>query len=170
MENIGPNKETSPEIDLDDVARQYAENLRSEISELKEKEADPHLEKINPSELIYEDLIIYDKAKKYQLSHHEFQSYLEGLRQFFKEQSGEEKKKKADELRNKFKNKEITSEKFDEEFRKLLREEDDRRKKEGKDYVSVSQTNSRSNFAAMIKNKLMAEEDIGRHFDNPKFG
>ncbi len=169
MENFEPIKNKA-EIDLDDIAKEYAEKLRSEIFELKEKQADPHLENINPDELTYEDLVIYDKAKKYNLKEHEYKSYEKGLRQYFKEQVNLERKKQADDLRAKFKNNEITEDKFNAEFKKFLQEEDERRMKEGKDYISVSQSDSRSNFAAMIKSKLIAEEDIGRHFDNPMFG
>lgn len=168
MENIEPIKNKT-EIDLDNVVKEYAEKLRLEIFELKEKQADPHLEKINPDELTYEDLMIYDKTKKYDLKEHEYKSYEEGLRQYFKEQVNLERKKRADDLRAKFKKNEITEKEFNAEFKKFLQEEDERRKKEGKDYVSVSQTNSRSNFAAMIKHKLLAEKDMGKHFDSPMF-
>lgn len=169
MENLEPSRNET-DIDLDSVAKEYAEKLRLEIFELKEKQADPHLKNINPDELTYEDLMIYDKAKKFNLKDYEYKSYEEGLKQYFKEQVNLERKKQADDLRAKFKNNEITEDKFNAEFKKLLQEEDERRKKERKDYISVSQSDSRSNFAAMIKSKLIAEEDIGRHFDNPMFG
>ncbi len=169
MENLESIEKSDIELNLDKVAKDYAEKLRSEISELKEKEADPHFKNIDPGELTFDDLMIYDKAKKWQLSEHEFLNYSEGLRQYFKEQRESEKKKKADELREKFKNKEIAEEEFNLEFIKLLQQEDEGRKKEGKDYISISRFNSRSNFAAMIKNKLMAEKDIEKHFDNPMF-
>lgn len=96
------------------------EELRSEILELKDKNLDIHLSRINPDDLTEEDLIIFDKAKKYNLSKEEFKTYKEKLKDYFVEQ------------------KRITG-KFD------------------------PLSDSRSNFAAMITNMIISEEEVLKH-------
>lgn len=161
------DKEDDNELDLDEVVKRYAEKLRAEIYELKEKEADPHLKNINPEDLTYEDIMIYDKAKKYKLDKYEFQTYTEGLKIYFDEQRAKKMKEKVDELKNRLNKEEISFEDYDKEFRQLLQQEDKERSESGRDYISASQQNSRASFAAMIRNKLIEEEDISRHPGNP---
>ncbi len=94
MENLEPKREESVNIDLDEVARKYAEELRIEIKELKDCELDLHFKNINPEELTYDDLMIFDRAKKYNLTEQDLKEYSERLKEYFKEQ----KKTKGDQF------------------------------------------------------------------------
>lgn len=121
MENLEPQREEKNiGVDLDEVARKYAEGLRMEIKELKDRELDLHLKNINPEELTYDDLMIFDKAKKYKLTERDFREYSERLREYFKEQ------------------KKIREGHFD-----VIKD-------------------TRSNFSAMIRNMMIAEENVLR--------
>ncbi len=119
MENLESNRNENY-INTDEIARGYMEKLRSEILEFKNKNLDIHLSHINPDDLTEEDLIIFDKAKKYNLSKEEFKTYKEKLKDYFVEQ------------------KRITG-KFD------------------------PLSDSRSNFAAMITNMIISEEEVLKH-------
>ncbi len=90
MEILEPIREkiTKPEIKLDE--------LREELKEQKEKCADSHFVKINPNELTCEDLIIYDKFKKNDLSDLEFKTYRECLQEYFDEQKKQKNEKKKE--------------------------------------------------------------------------
>lgn len=122
MENLEPQRgEININVDLDEVVRKYAEELRMEIKELKDRELDLHLKNINPEELTYDDLMIFDKAKKYKLTEQDFREYSERLREYFKEQ---------------------------------------KERREG--HFDVIK-DTRSNFSAMIRNMLIAEENVLRH-------
>lgn len=122
MENLEPQREEKNiSVDLDEVARKYAEELRMEIKELKDHELDLHLKNINPEELTYDDLMIFDKAKKYKLAEQDFREYSERLKEYFKEQ-----------------------------------------KKTKEEHFDVIK-DTRSNFSAMIRNMLIAEENVLRH-------
>lgn len=124
MENIESQrgeKNIGVDLDLDEVARKYAEGLRMEIKELKDRELDLHLKNINPEELTYDDLMIFDKAKKYKLAEQDFREYSERLKEYFKEQ---------------------------------------KERREG--HFDVIK-DTRSNFSAMIRNMLIAEENALRH-------
>lgn len=165
MENLEPKIELKREeiginIDLDEVARKYAEELRMEIKELKDRELDIHLKNINPEELTYDDLMIFDKAKKYKLTERDFREYSERLREYFKEADASKKKEAVEKLKEKLKNKEITEDEYNEQFRKLLYESD---KGKGENYQGGAKFNSRANFEAMIRNMLLSEEDVLRH-------
>lgn len=119
MENLESSR-NKDYINTDEIARKYMEELRSEILEFKNKNLDIHLSRINPDDLTVEDLIIFDKAKKYNLSKEEFKTYKEKLKDYFVEQ------------------KRITG-KFD------------------------PLSDSRSNFAAMITNMIISEEEVLKH-------
>lgn len=119
MENLESNRSRNY-INTDEIAREYMEKLRSEILEFKNKNLDIHLSHINPDDLTVEDLVIFDKAKKYNLSKEEFKTYKEKLKDYFIEQ------------------KRITG-KFD------------------------MFSDSRSNFAAMITNMIISEEEVLKH-------
>ncbi len=164
QENIESIKEEKPdeekkeiEIDLDEIAKEYAEKLRGEIEEMKKDNADPHLKYVNPRELTYDDLIIFDKAKKNELTAPEFMDYSERLKQYFKEQKHSEKenqiKEQINELKNKHKTKEISGEEFKEKFRNLLREYD---KEKSGGYEAAGKSDSRATFEAMIHNWLIS--------------
>ena len=87
MENLEPKREEiKTDINFDEVAKKYAEDLRVEIRELKDRELDLHFKNINPEELTYDDLIIFDRAKKYNLTEKDLKDYSEKLRDYFKEQ------------------------------------------------------------------------------------
>jgi len=59
----------------------HIEQLRSEISKLKERGLDIHLTKIDPNELTDYDLMIFEKAKKYDLTKEDMQAYAKELRE-----------------------------------------------------------------------------------------
>ena len=87
MENIEPKREEiKTDINFDEVAKKYAEELRMEIKELKNRELDLHFKNINPEELTYDDLMIFDRAKKYNLTEQDLKNYSERLGEYFKEQ------------------------------------------------------------------------------------
>jgi len=122
MENIEQKREEiNTGIDLDEVAKKYAEELRAEIQELKNRELDLHFKNINPEELTYNDLMVFDKAKKYNLTEQDLREYSERLKEYFREQ------------------KKIKGDQFD-----MIKD-------------------TRSNFIAMVRNMLTAEEDVLRH-------
>lgn len=157
----GPEKP----IDPDEIARQYAEKLRAEIIELKEKEIDPHLKNINPEELTYEDLMMYDKAKKYDLTEKECREYMNRMRKDSDQTRTQEMQARIEELKNKNERKEITDEQLQEGYKEIFQEEDRRRSGpvDSKEY----QNNSRANFAAMLLSKTVDETDIKRHPESP---
>lgn len=168
MENLETKREEiNIGIDLDEVARKYAEGLLMEIKELKDRKLDLHLKNINPEELTYDDLMIFDKAKKYKLTERDFREYSERLREYFKEVDASEKKEMVEKLKEKFKNKKITEEEYNEQFRKLLYESD---KEKGENYQNIAKSNSRANFEAMIGNLLVDEEYLKRHSEGRDFG
>lgn len=67
------------EIDIDEIAKKYAENIRVYLKELKDRGENIHFENINPSELTYDDLIVADKLRKGELTNKEFEEYKKSL-------------------------------------------------------------------------------------------
>lgn len=89
MENLEENtaeKYTEKNIDLDELAKNYAEKIRQSIVRLKTEESDPHLKNINPSELNHSDLIIFDKLQKGTLSEYELNNHRKSMDSYFKSQ------------------------------------------------------------------------------------
>lgn len=89
MENLEKNtteKYTEKNINLDELAENYAEKVRQSFIEFKAKENDPHLKNINPSELNHGDLILFDKLQKGTLSEYEFNVYRKSMEPYFKSQ------------------------------------------------------------------------------------
>lgn len=80
------SKSVDKNIDLDELAENYAEKVRQSIIELKDKEDDPHLRCINPSELNHDDLIIFDKLQKGILSEYELNDYRKKMDSYFESQ------------------------------------------------------------------------------------
>jgi len=118
MENLEKNttKEyTKANVDLDDLAKNYAEKVRQSIIDIKNKEDDPHLDYINPSELNHDDLIIFDKFQKGILTELELKDYRNRMDSYFELQ----------------------------------------RKNKEKDFILHK--DGRSNFLAMISNKLISQ-------------
>ena len=64
---------------LDDAAKAQGEQIRIDISEEKEKSNDPHFQNIEPDELSYDDLIVWDKYRKGVLSEKYFFDYYQKL-------------------------------------------------------------------------------------------
>lgn len=87
MENLEKNtteKYTEKNINLDELAENYAEKVRQSFIEFKAKENDPHLKNINPSELNHGDLILFDKLQKGTLSEYELNDYRKSMEPYFK--------------------------------------------------------------------------------------
>ncbi|MFH0820094.1 MAG: hypothetical protein V1892_03605 [bacterium] len=143
------------EIDTDEIVKESIENLRKDLQQEKEKGADSHWKGINVPELTMEDLMIYDKWKKGTLVPQEFNSYSERLRQYFKEQKQQKAEETINNLRKKLKEKEITSEEFDQQVREMLKKEDVKRSLKGLGYISDSFKDSRANLQAMIRNQMI---------------
>jgi len=79
--------------DLAENNKSYLDELRSEITELKEKNLDPHCKLINPQQLTDEDLMVFDKFKKGELQEGDFENYRRNLQLYFysqKEALGEQ--------------------------------------------------------------------------------
>ncbi len=93
---IEPEYGRETEIDLDEIAKKYAEEVRNSLIEQKEKKTDIHLSKINPEELTYDDLIIYDKFAKGALEESELKEYRDRMHEYFEKRKEEENKKGAD--------------------------------------------------------------------------
>ena len=97
MENLEPieitpiKPEIKPEVDIDEIAKEYAEKVRDYLRQLKDKKADVHFNDINIDELTHDDLIIADKFRKGILSNIEFQEYCKGLKPYFDLKIKEEK-------------------------------------------------------------------------------
>ena len=70
-------------VNLDELAENYAEKVRQSIVGLKNKEDDPHLEYINPNELNHDDLIIFDKLQKGILSERDLNDYRKRADSYF---------------------------------------------------------------------------------------
>lgn len=113
VENI-PKSETR--IDVDKIAKNYAESVRETLREQKMKKADNHFENIDLDDLTDEDLIIFDKLQKGNLTEEEFNDYRKSLNPYFRQE----------------------------------------RQLKGDKYNSLK--DSRSNFSAMIANKIMSKK------------
>ena len=89
-ENVENFEEPRPgekySFDAEQLAKEYAENVRKKIAEEKENQSDIHLSKINPDELTYQDLMIYDKFTKGNLNEEDLVPYCEDLRKHFDSQ------------------------------------------------------------------------------------
>ncbi|MBI5306360.1 hypothetical protein HZB04_02140 [Candidatus Wolfebacteria bacterium] len=107
--------ESGDEVNVDEIAENYAKNLREILREQKTNKTDPHLENIDPDELTNNALIIFDKFRKNALMDKEFSEYRRNLGNYFRLQR-QLKKDKFNTLKD-----------------------------------------SRSNFSAMIANKIMAK-------------
>lgn len=118
MENLEPIKIISDNsnVDADEIAKKYAENIREALRGQKTKKTDIHFEDINPDDLTNEDLIIFDKFRINALTEKEFNMYRENLGNYFRLQ------------------RQIKKEKFN------------------------ALKDSRSNFSAMIANKIMVKK------------
>jgi len=106
MENLEKNPElkSNVEIELDDIAKEYAEKVRDSLKDQQEKGADTdlfgksgaaelHMNKIDFNDLTYDDLMIFDKFNKGDLSKEDFDSYGQRLKEYFdkqKEEKGED--------------------------------------------------------------------------------
>lgn len=95
MENLEQTQfsEFEKQPNLDEIARNYAETIRDYLQTKKEKEADIHFKDINPKELTFDDLMIFDKYQKNTLTKMEFKSYRERLQDYF---NGQKKLKGKD--------------------------------------------------------------------------
>jgi hypothetical protein len=86
---------TEPEINItgikpEDIAKQYAENLRERLRTQKEQSSDIHLEDINVDKITYQELMMYDKLLKGNLSEKEIDDYRKNvLHKYFDEQERE---------------------------------------------------------------------------------
>jgi hypothetical protein len=75
-------------ISPEEIAKQYAEGIRTKLLEIKSNKIDAHFKDINPEELTFEDLMIYDKVSKGNLYDHEkeFKEYVGKLNEYFLDQ------------------------------------------------------------------------------------
>ena len=64
---------------LDDAARAHGEQIRMGIREEKEKSIGPHFKNIDPDDLNYDDLIVWDRFKKGILTEDYFFKYYHKL-------------------------------------------------------------------------------------------
>ena len=64
---------------LGDAAKAQSEQIRMDISKEKEKSNDPHFRNIEPDDLNYDDLIVWDKYRKGGLSEKYFFDYYQKL-------------------------------------------------------------------------------------------
>ncbi len=79
-------------VDLDEISMEYAEKIREFLAEEKKNKTDIHLSKINPEELTYEDLMIYDKFIKGSLKEEELKEYRFRLQNYFNKLKEEKEK------------------------------------------------------------------------------
>ncbi len=110
-------------VDLDKIAKEYAEKIRGIVAKEKENQENVHLQDIKPKDLTYDDLIIFDKLLKGNLINEddkEYKKYRDDISRYFDFQQ----KSKGDSF-------------------------DIRR-------------DSRANFAAMIRNKIIEIETKAR--------
>ena len=110
-------------VDLDKIAKEYAEKIRGIVAKEKENQENVHLQDIEPKDLTYDDLIIFDKLLKGNLINEddkEYKKYRDDISRYFDFQQ----KSKGDSF-------------------------DIRR-------------DSRANFAAMIRNKIIEIETKAR--------
>ena len=110
-------------VNLDEIAKEYAEKIRGIVAKEKENQENIHLQDVEPKDLTYDDLIIFDKLLKGNLTNEddkEYKKYRDNISRYF----------------------------------------DFQQKSNGNDFDI--RRDSRANFAAMIRNKIIEIETKAR--------
>jgi len=157
---VGPEIGRSDGFSAENAAEKYVEELREKFREMKERENDPHLNLINPDDLTGGDLVILDKWINGTLTKEDFEDYSKELRERFESvRRADGAKEEIEKLKKEHSLGAIGDEEFDERFRKILADHDAESGLPGK-RTEPLEADSRANFEAMIRNKLVASKKV----------
>jgi len=155
-----PEMKWNDSFGMENAAEKYVEELREKFRKMKEREKDPHLNLINPDDLTYGDLVIFDKWLNGTLTRGDFENYSREIRARFEDiRHFNRAKSEIEAIKREYSSGSISGEEFDEKFRKILAAHNFDEGRPGAP-GAISEMDSRANLEAMIRNRMVASRKI----------